>query len=568
MTLGSTFGTRGLGYLSYSVVGAVTGASISSFFFGGQQVLLSWTLPTVSTTLTAIEVDWSINGTYQATESYDPATTSITKAITGGQQVGARIRCKGTSGGYSSYTVVSAITTPPEKPTNFTVVYGGSTGTALLSWTNAATSTSTVITRIIGDSVTTISVGSASASYTDSPGVGGIQVYYTLTAVNGGGSAPPTFPVIVYVTDPNPPTIGSFTASNPGILALTSTAPAQTNIASYQMSLEVYSSGTWTTSASVTGVLAPSYTWGTNTATHGSIYRAKVRSVDTNALVSTWATSASVAAINDTVPPVVAAPTISAWDPGFSGFTVTRSATTDALSSLASVVLEVSYDGGASIYETVSVTGASGTTNHVIATAKRGLDVSYRIKATDSLGNAAASSWVTKTTKPLGTFFVAAIQTSTWETAGAPSWRTDTDDVVSGRLDASYETQSGFWFYGTGVADTCKGYAPDSGTLLVQRQGTAGFNGTVLLGTHTSTTRPTSAPTVSNTATGPDLSGTGPNHSGAANQVAYHTLSGAQLTAVGNGTAAGFASVDPGGYRRLAGVSSNGYSGLLTLVFN
>lgn len=559
MAIGSTFSVRGLGYLSYALVGAVTGASVTTLYIGGQQANLTWTLPVVTSPLASIEVEWNINGVYGAPTSYDPATTSVLNPITGGQLVGARIRCKSVGGNYSAYTVVAPIQSPPERSTNLTAVYGGSAGTASLTWTNAASITGSVLTRTIGASVTNTSLPASATSYLDTPGAGGLQVSYTITAFNSGGSAPASYPPVNYVTDPNPPTVTSFTAANPGNLTLAYTAPAQTNIASYDVALQSYVSGSWVAGPSTTGVTAASFAW--SSVTHNTIYRSQVRAVDTLGKTSPWVTSASVTAINDTVGPVVTAPTVSVWNQTFTGFTVTRVATTDAGSSVASVLLDVSYDGGASLAESVTVDASAGTTNHTIPNGNRNQTVYYRLRATDSVGNVSTTSWVVKTPKPLGTFYVVATQTSTWETAGTPSWRTDTDDVVSGRLDSNYETQSGFWFYGTGVSNTCKGYTPDSGTVLVQRQGTSGLSGTVSIGTHASTTRPASAPAVSNIATGPDLTGS-------SNQVAYHTITPAQLTALKDGTAAGFASTDPGGYRRLAGLTSTSFSGMLTLVFN
>lgn len=565
MTLNSTFASRGLGLMSYSNIGPVTAASISAFYFGGQQVYLGWT-PPVATPLASVEVEWFVNGAYTGTVlSYDPAVTSITTAAspllgTSWNPVGARIRCKGVSGVYSPYTIVTAVTIPTERATSVVVVYGGTAGTASVTWTKPYGATSSIVQRTVGAATTVVNVG-ASASYVDSPGSGGLQAYYTITSVNSGGSTD-IFPAIGYITDPNAPTAASTSATNTGILSFTSTAPTHANIASYDLQLETYTGASWVlTGASITGAANPAYTWGAGTATHNSAYRGKVRTVGTTGLISAWATSASVAGVNDTTGPVVGAISVSAWNQTVGGFVITRPTVTDAGSSVASVVLEVSYDAGASIYETVTATAASGTTNHTIATAKRGLMVSYRLKATDSLSNVTTTSWTTVQTKPYGTFYVVAVQSSTWETAGAPSWRTDTDDVISGRLDTTYETQSGYWFYGTGVSTTCKGYQPDSGTVLMQRQGTSGFSGTVSVGYHGSTTRPTSAPTVLSVETGP-------NFGGVANQILYHTLSATHLAALQSGAAAGFASVDPGSYRRLAGITTTGYSGMLTLIFN
>lgn len=551
MTLNSTFALRGLGYLSYvKPPGPVTSLGVSTFYTTTQNASATWVLPT-DTNIDSVEVEWSINnGAYGAPVVLAGTATSATRAITGGQTARARVRCKNTSGGYGDYTVSATITSPPEVATGVLASETATPGTVTVTWSNAATTTGVVLSRTVSGVTTDIGLG-AVTTYTDTPG-NSLVVQYRVTNYNGGGSAPAS-PVVSVTTTPAVPTVTSFTATNPGILTLSASAVVQSNLARYDIQLET--AGVWGTS--VQSPSSPNFTW--TGATHGTIYRARVRAVDTFGANSAWATSASASAINDLVGPVVSTPT-SVWSNAIPGFTVSWSTVTDALSPVSSVVIEVSYDNGGSIAEEITVGATGASTNHVVSSARRGGSVWYRVRAIDSRNNTSYSGWATNVAKPLGTFYVVAAQTWTWETAGTPSWRTDTDDVVSGRLDANYETQSGFWFYGTGVADTCKGYAPDSGTVLLQRQGTSGFSGAVNIGTHTSNTRPASAPTVSNIATGPSFAGV-------ANQVLYHTITAGQLTALGNGNATGFASTDPGGYRRLAGVSSNGYSGMLTLTF-
>lgn len=551
MSIGSTFAVRGLGYLSYvKPPGPVTSLSVSAFYSSTQNASATWVLPT-DTNIGAVEVEWSINnGAYGAPVTLAGTATSATRAITGGQTVRARVRCKNTSGGYGDYTVSSTITSPPEVATGVTATETATPGTVTVTWSNAATTTGVVLERTVSGATTTIGLGVVT-TYTDTPG-NSLVVQYRVTNYNSGGSAPAS-PVVSVTTTPAVPTITSFTATNPGILTLDSVSVTQSNLARYDIQLET--TGVW--GASTQNPTSPDLTW--SNAVHGTAYRARVRAVDTFGANSAWATSGSATGINDLVGPVVATPT-AVWSDAIPGFTVTWTTVTDALSSVSSVVIEVSYDNGSSVGQEITVGTTGASTNHSVASGKRGGPVWYRVRAIDAQNNTSYSSWVAKTAKPLGTFYVTAYQTWTWETAGTAAWRTDTDDVVSGRLDASYETQTGFWFYNTGVADTCKGYSPNSGTLLVQRQGSSGISGAISIGTHASTTRPASVPTVSNIATGPTLSGV-------LNQIAYHTLTGPQLTALGNGTASGFASTDPGGYRRLAGVATTGYSGLLTLTF-
>lgn len=212
-------------------------------------------------------------------------------------------------------------------------------------------------------------------------------------------------------------------------------------------------------------------------------------------------------------------------------------------------------------------TVAGGTYNDAIANDIRKSPASnsnrtvyYRLRMTDSAGNIGYTAWGPGVpTRPLGTFTINATQSSTWETAGTASWRTDTDDVVSGRFDSSYEMQSGYWFYGTAVQTLAVGYTPNSATIYMQRSGTAGSSGNNRIGVHDYATRP-AAPNLTYyvTDTGPSLT---------ASAAVEYPLPAGFLDYIGGGYFYGIGTLDSPGYRRLTGLSANGQSGQLKITY-
>jgi hypothetical protein len=201
--------------------------------------------------------------------------------------------------------------------------------------------------------------------------------------------------------------------------------------------------------------------------------------------------------------------------------------------------------------------------------------VEYRLVTTDQYGNVTnGAASTSKYAKPKGTFNITAAATATYETAGTASWRGDTDDVISGYADGTYAMQTGCWFYGTSINDTCKGYAPDSATLLFARSGSQGYSGNVWFQGITNTASPggTTAPTtVGSSDTGPNMVG--------ADDVVQHPLPAGMRTNMGNNTLKGFAIIHtdvPGAhahagsqtcYRRLKGLSSNSLTGLIAVTY-
>lgn len=554
MPILSTFGSKSLGFTSYiSPPRPVTGLGVTYSYSSGYTATASWTNPE-DTNLTALWIEWSTNGGSSFGSPVQLAKDAVTASlsVSGGASVVARVKAQNSSLLYGDPVTSSTVLVTPDPVTSLTASNGASPGDTTVTWTNPASLTGITVSRTIGTTTTNFTPGVVT-SYNDSPGQSQ-DVTYNVVATNASGSSPTTTATVRTV--PSPPTVVSFTASNPGNLTLVATEPTHANISGYQAALET--AGSWGTEFS-TGSVAD-YGW--STAVHGTTYRARTRTVDTFGQYSSWSTSASATGVNDTTGPSVPVPTAT-WSQGLPGFVVSWTSITDSQSAVASASIEVSYDSGGSSSTLVSNASTSGSSyNHTLADGYRGTTIQYRVRATDSLGNVSVSSWRVVTAKPKGTFYVSAVSTATWETAGTPSWRTDTDDVISGYADATYATQSGYWFYGnTGVSNVCKGYAPDSGTIYMKRKGSNGYTGYNNIALHSHGTRPTTASYDNTTEDqGPYISGSDAD--------ATYTLPSSWLTKFGNGTAKGVVAVDSGSYRRLYGVSTNIASGKLTLVFN
>lgn len=533
----------------------------------GYVATASWVVP--DTPHTSVWVEWQINGGSWEPDASRPANTATaSRTITGGQTVQVRVRLQNSALVYSAYSTSVSVLSPPEPVTGFTGTPGGTPGNVSLSWTNPApgTYTSLVLTRTGTGTTTTLTPNVNDTTFADSPG-SSFDVVYSLVAYNAAGGSP--LRTTTVRTTPKPPTGATLTAVNPGILNFAWTAPAaQSNIAGYDVDLNG--------SAPTQIDNVTTYQW--TGAAHDVVYTTRVRTRDTFGQVTAWV-SASATAINDTTPPGCPTPT-AVWTQGIPGFTVSYGAFTD-LQSGPTPELQISFDSGITVATSVSATPGGGSYNHTITSDRRGTVIAYRTRAVDDLGNVGTSPWVLVTAKPLGTFTILASQTATWKTAGTDAWRTDTQDVISGYYDSVNGIQYGFWMYGNDVTNTCKGYKPDSGTILLIRKGSQGFSGSVGLNLHTLTaagSTSTSGNGYAGLLQGASDFDPGPSMVGADVSVSY-SLNSTFLTKLGNGTAKGISArydpngwnpqdVEPWTYRRLRGIDTNVYSGLLTLVFN
>ena len=233
-------------------------------------------------------------------------------------------------------------------------------------------------------------------------------------------------------------------------------------------------------------------------------YTVTVRAITTN---NDRSTSGSGSGSTMAVAPVIPTPTSS-----ISGTTATVSwgAITDANSGVASATLYELFIGSSSgfvsgsSYSIPSNQWSGGSTTFTTPSNRRttpsgeSWQVTYYIIATDNVGKSGqGGAAINKWTKPLGTFYVTASGHGTYGSNGG--WRGDLGTIGSvfvGWISNTYAYQYGHWFYGSNVANTAKGFVPDSATIRTYRSSADGCTGaTVAFATHNHASQPSGAPT-------------------------------------------------------------------------
>lgn len=423
-------------------------------------------------------------------------------------------------------------------------------------WVNPAQSLydSLLLERSVdGGAYTTVStLPKGTTTYTDTPGYS-VAVTYRISAVRTGGGTPQTAVSNSVITRPNVTTFSSLSRTNAGYLYGDFISPGHANIAGFDVALSTNDGTSWGTTIDTGADPDHAFTGIAN----NSVCRIRSRTRDTFTQVSQWTVSPSVTVVNDISGPVIPSLTVD-WNNTL--FRLTWGTFVDTAPSM-SHTLEVRYSG-ATWTNVATFNTFTGQTNygHTIPNSRRGEIVEYRLTAVDAYQNYSVGPPVAAQSKPLGTFYIAANSTWTWKSAGTPGWRSDTDDVISGYFDAANGNQNGYWFYGNQIANVCKGFRPNSASILMIRQGTQGSSGYNFIGVHNHASRP-STPTIG------ALYDDGPILTGA-DAMVDHSLPLAFREGMRDGTFRGFVTLDSGSYRRLKGVNSNQYSGLLTLYFD
>ena len=295
----------------------------------------------------------------------------------------------------------------------------------------------------------------------------------------------------------------------------------------------------------------------------------------------------------DTTPPVVPKPSVVS---GGTSDTVSWTAVTDADSGVASATLyqglyNVTTNTYTNTYQSVSIgTGGASNTTMSIPNGIRNTptgnvyQVYYWISATDNVGlttngdDNPATTGDFKYTKPLGAYGVLPDIANLGNNAadsrniGNTAWlnQTTSDEGVVG---VSSTKAYGAWFYNNNAfSNVCRGWAPDSGSIFLQRPSAAqtnrGNTGTFTIQGHTSPTKSGALTFVSTTITS-SISGN--------DGVGNPALSAGMLSSLGNDTIKGFAfnahSNSPGFLRGLTTGNSSGanpflfYSGTVFLDF-
>jgi hypothetical protein len=264
---------------------------------------------------------------------------------------------------------------------------------------------------------------------------------------------------------------------------------------------------------------------------------------------------------------------------------------TDADSGVASVKIQVQYTpwGGSgegwTDWQTLTLAqwqATSGSFDFTPSTAKRRqwsgttetvsrYYVGFRVVAVDNVGLTTNSSEVANLTKPYGSVTVLPNSTGA---SGADSyavspagWAGLTNGGVrfgDGTSVGLGNWTNGAYFYNTQLQDACSGYAPDSGTFVVQRKGSLGISGNAYFKYHGNTF---STGTTNATFGGDfvvfDL--TGPNVSGTLSMPANW------LSAIPSGTARGFGMLNGGASTVIKVLYSHGElfstTGTITLTF-
>lgn len=444
--------------------------------------------------------------------------------------------------------------------TGVTVGAGTAANKVLVSWTPPEASLHTGIkveASIDGGAYSTVATLLTSAtSYEDTPGYS-VDAQYKVTALRSTGVDADPVTSSTQRTLPAAPAPQGLSATNPGTITFTCNSPGGAKVDGFDVQLSTDDGGSW--GATVDTGADPSHVF--TGVGHGLTCRVRCRQRDTLGQTSAWAQWATaVVSANDTTGPTVPTPTAS-WSG--TGMQVTWTAATDATSAVASLAIEVNYNGTGWVGAGYSqANGNAGTTNIATPDANRGHTVQFRLVVTDTYGNSTTGSASTIAyTKPKGTFYLLASSSDTYHAGSGAGWYGSGGTTYHGSGDPGSGVQTGCWFYGTQIADTCKGFAPDSGTIYMKRKGSAGSTGYNHIQPHSHASKPGGAPTlVSVEDSGPYLSGSDAS--------ASYGLPAAHLTAMGSGTAVGMATVDSGSWRGLYKLTDNSDEGKLTLVFS
>jgi hypothetical protein len=255
----------------------------------------------------------------------------------------------------------------------------------------------------------------------------------------------------------------------------------------------------------------------------------------------------------DNTGPTVPTPTVVQATSGTSS-TVSWTAITDSASGVASATLYQDFIGSTSgivagsTYSIPSGAFSGGSTSMNIPTNRRlqpsgeTWQVAYRIIATDNAGNSTTGlSSIYAYNKPFGNFFavpdIAGLGNNAADARNLANtaWlnQTAADEGVVG---ISGTKAYGAWFYNNNTfSNICLGFAPDSGSIWLQRAGAAqtnrGNSGDFTIQGHTSPTKSGALTFVSTTIT-QSISGN--------DGVGNPSLSAGMLSALGTGTIQGF----------------------------
>lgn len=277
------------------------------------------------------------------------------------------------------------------------------------------------------------------------------------------------------------PTPGSITISGNTTLSLVYGSASDSGSTNHTSGLSTYSmehkvdSGSWSTLYSSLTTSGSSKNYAVPAADYNKTHYFRTKAVD---VMGNDDYSAEVSRYVDTTKPTGLTnytPTLTA---NGNNMDFTYPAVSDT-TGVSSYVLQIYDVGFITAVSGLSTSGGTGTYN--VPDGKRGNALLFRLYAVDDRGNFTASNDATFQTRPKGDFYFnpSGHGTVSLPTNGytAASWSNLSDEVHSGWVSSFTGNQHGFFFYGTQLKDACKGFAPDSATLVLTRSLGTGCSG-------------------------------------------------------------------------------------------
>jgi hypothetical protein len=288
----------------------------------------------------------------------------------------------------------------------------------------------------------------------------------------------------------------------------------------------------------------------------GTTQCAYVRSRTNSAgMSSPWTQSGPACPVNDVTGPPSTAVSVGAWDIGQAALNVSWPSHYDS-SGNGITRLQYSINGGGWQEQSVAYPAGpawSGLTGGF----GRGVQVSFRLRMTDALGNetygpASANVW----TRPLGGGIVYPNLTKTWGAQSGWGWLGN-DRVIGGNYGGN--ENYGFWFYGTAIQDFCHTHTPDRMYFWSHKVSGLSSSGIAYIAWHNGAYYDGGVPGVGDIFHAPNLAVNADNTQFGAGWYpgfANGTYRGACV--IGNGAA----------FKALYGLAEDGNSGAMTIYFD
>ncbi len=448
---------------------------------GNAQVVLSWMASSGVTSYSLYRATTSGGEGTTALVTGITASTYTDSAVTNGAKYYYTVAAVNAGGTGAQSTEVSAtpVNAPPT-PTGLTASPGNAQ--VSLTWTASSGATSYNLYRAStsgGEGATPLMTGIATTTFTDIAVTNGAKYYYTVAAVNAGGTSAQSTEVSATPVAP-PPTPTGLTAT-PGNAQVSLSWSASSGASSYNVYRATTSGGEGST-AYATGIATTTYT---NTGlTNGTAYYYTVAAVNAG---GTSAPSTEVSAT--TMPP---APTGLTATPGNAQVSLSWSASSGATTYN---VYRATTSGGEG--STAYATGIT-TTTYTNTGLTSGTKYFYTVAAVNAGGTSAQSSEVSATTMP-------PTPTGLSATSGNAqvvlSWSASSGATTYNVYRATTSGGEGATAYATGITTTTyTDSAANNGTPYYYKVAAVNAGGTSAQSTEVSATPQAPAATTTTTA--------------------------------------------------------------------